>query len=100
MDHTTACIEDRRAMRNHKTFDRIIGRTARRLSKELERMCADLDEMDAPTEAFECVLWKLNQLQPGLMTCLLWSMSDFLAEMEKRTKRAAPIETAEGMTIH
>ena len=81
-------------------FDRLADHTARRFSRELERMCADLHEDDAPSTAFECVLIELKRRQPHLMARLVLGMSNLLAEMERRTERAAPTQTADGMTIH
>ena len=77
-------------------FNRIVKRTARRLSKELDRMCADLREDEAPSAAFECVLIELKRLQPNLMPCLLIAMSDFL---EEHARRAAPPDR-DGATLH
>ena len=42
-------------------------------------MCTELDEMDAPSAAFECVLIELKHLQPHhLIGALLYAMSSFV----------------------
>jgi hypothetical protein len=90
-------------MMRNKRFDQIVGRTARRLSKELERMWCDLDKNDpndAASDAFECVLITLKRRRPDLMGWLELGMSFYLAEMQRRTQPAVLTETAYGETIH
>jgi hypothetical protein len=90
-------------MADNKKLDRIVDRTAERLSKELERMYWDLyenDANDAASAAFECVLITLKQRQPDLMGWMEWGMSNFLAEIQRRAELEVPTQTADGATIH
>lgn len=50
-----------------RTFDRVVKRTARRISRELNQMVADLSPEDAPQAAIEIVVMELAHLQPWFM---------------------------------
>ncbi|MER8438331.1 hypothetical protein NKH36_00010 [Mesorhizobium sp. M1312] len=68
-------------MFDEKKINRIIARTARRISSELDRMRADLPEEAAPQMALELVLRRLVPLQPAFMT-LIMEHEDFREAFE------------------
>jgi hypothetical protein len=52
-------------------FDRIVSRTARRISRELDSMVNDLPPDAAASAALECVVHELAELQPWFMHLLM-----------------------------
>jgi hypothetical protein len=55
----------------HQQRDRVVKRTAARISADMDRMVRDLPELDAPQMALEQVVGELAQLQPWFMELIM-----------------------------
>ena len=57
--------------KRHKEIDRVVKRTAKKISAELDKMIDDLPEDAATQQAFELVVSELAGMQPWLMSLIM-----------------------------
>ena len=57
--------------RDERACDRIVNRTANRISREMDQMCADLPDMVAPQRALEEVVRKSAEQQRWSMQLIM-----------------------------
>jgi hypothetical protein len=84
-------------MVDRKRFDRIVSRTARTLSRELERMCADLHKDDAPSSAFVGLKVRLREplrkkLEVAAKKRGVSLNAELVARLEESFRREAAVE--------